>query len=85
MEDYMILNYVIGTESEWLATGISPEASARRFEIDTPHGKEEVILQHVDIHSSEFEVLVRKMPNDNFLSAESLEFILPIEGDEDGI
>ena len=75
----MTLNWILATLSEFENAHITPPEGARRFTIDTPQGETEVILQHVDIHADTFEILVRKMPSDNFLSSASLQYLLPTE------
>lgn len=73
------LNWVIGTQAEWEHTGLPVSPYARRFNIETFYGTQEVILQHVDIHAIDLETLVRKMPANNILSDASLQMILPVE------
>jgi hypothetical protein len=78
----MTLNWILATEQEYTDAHITPQPTATRFILDTPQGEQEVILQHVDIHAEDFEILVRKMPSDNFLSDASLQYLLPRETEE---
>ena len=75
----MTLNWILATQEDFDNAHITPPPTARRFMLDTPQGETEVVLQHVDIHAEDFEVLVRKMPSDNFLSSASLQYLLPTE------
>lgn len=80
-----MLNWVLATESEYIEAGITPSPYERRWVMDTPNGAQEVILTHIQqyIGLPEYEVFVRKMPTSNYLSNDSLQYILPTE-DEDG-
>jgi len=78
----MTLNWILATEQEYTDAHITPQPTATRFMLDTPQGQKEVILQHVDIHAEDFEILVRKMPSGNFLSDASLQYLLPSEEEE---
>jgi len=75
----MTLNWTLATLAEYEACGITPPDTARRWTITTQKGTIEVVLQHVGIHSENFETLVRKMDVNNFLNDNSLQYLLPTE------
>ena len=80
-----MLNWIVATEQEYLDADITLSPYDRRFTLDTPSGEQEVIITHVDVQMDNFENLVRKMPSGNFLSNDSLAWILPTDkGGEDG-
>lgn len=84
----MNLKWVIATQAEWDKTGLPIPPYARRFNIDTPTGSQEVILQHFEPHAltdEGYEALLNIMPSGNFLSDRSLQYLLPIEEVEDAL
>lgn len=77
----MHLNWILATEQEYTDAGYTPSPSERRWTIDTPNGKVEVILTHIQsvLEMADYESFVRKMPVGNYLSNESLQYVLPNE------
>jgi hypothetical protein len=76
-----VLNWVLATEETYTKAQVTPSPTARRVLLDTPQGKQEFILEHLDKNFDRFEEMVQLMPKDSFLSTATLEMILPIESE----
>ena len=81
----MHLNWILAELSEYEQAGITPSPHERRWTMDTPQGAKEVILMHIQsvIGLPEYEVFVRKMPVQKYLSNDSLQYVLPVEVESD--
>ena len=80
------MKWVIATQDEYDRAGITVPSGARRFNIDTPNGEQEVILQHIELQTmsdEDYERVCNIIPQGNFVGSATLEYLLPVEV-EDG-
>ena len=75
-----MLNWILATQLDYDKAEAAVSPYDRRIELDTPNGKMEFVLQHVNLLSDVFENLVHKMSSDCFLSDTSLQRLLPVDG-----